>query len=65
MTRTLLLRFTSEMDWATVLEALRRKRGKPAPNDGVDPTEAAVLVTALCREFLDAPPAAKNGDTKQ
>lgn len=52
MTRTIVLRFTDETDWATTLEAMRRLR-KLVPD--TEQTEAE-LVAGLCRTFLDGPP---------
>lgn len=59
MKRNMLLTFTDETEWATVLEAMRRR-----PYNGNDKEACARALAAICREFLDAPPAAKNGEPK-
>lgn len=65
MRRTMKLTFESDEEFATVLEALRR-RSEVSPIATTDRCFInASKIAALCREFLDAPQAAaKNGEAK-
>jgi hypothetical protein len=64
MKRTMKLTFTTDEDWATFREAMRRIRKACITSDPLSQPRDADHVAWLCREFLDAPPAAKNGEAK-